>query len=620
MSLLNPAALAFAAMAIPIIVFYVLRIRRRRQLVPTLMFWDQIFDEAAPRSLWRRLRYWLSLLAQLCLLALLVVALADPVSSRRSLQPRHWIVVVDQSASMQATDGEGTAVTRFDEARQVVRRVIRSMRANDEMTLIGAGPQPIIACGRTHHQPTLHEAIEQVEANETPADLAKCMRLAASVDKNSEGRKLLLVTDAPGVEQLNKNEITDKKLVLHQCGGRGSNVGITGFAVRPRADNPLELQGMLRLANYGDEKVSAEVRLSLNGELVDMIVHELDAGEEALRDFPLMHEGDGILEASLRIEDDLAVDNKAYAALPEAQHKKVLLVSEGNLFLQSVIGAHPWMHVERITVQEITSKQMNECDVVVYDRHVPASLPDKPCLFVHPAEGNKLWEIEGDLQNPLVSDLNKDSPLLAHVNLQNVTFHRARQVVLNKKAAEAINSFEHPLLASWASASPSMVLLAVDINQSDLPWRTAFPILMQNILNYLAGQSDDPVSAYRTGRNASLGLHAPEQVTAADSAGQAVSVVKNENRIDLGPVFRSGLLTLRMPDRDKKLAFNLACAEESCIRGKNKTESSPGKSSDIDELLQASAFCAWPWWIILAVIVLVLSTVEWCLYQRRWID
>ena len=57
MRLLNPMGLAWAAIALPIIGLYILRIRRRRQLVPTLMFWDQIFQDTAPRSLWRRLRH-----------------------------------------------------------------------------------------------------------------------------------------------------------------------------------------------------------------------------------------------------------------------------------------------------------------------------------------------------------------------------------------------------------------------------------------------------------------------------------------------------------------------------------------------------------------------------------
>ncbi|MEJ7636415.1 MAG: BatA domain-containing protein [Singulisphaera sp.] len=79
MSLVNPAALLFAALALPVVVFYILKIRLRRVPVSTLMFWRQIFEEKKPRSIWQRLRHLLSLLLQLAFLTLLVLALADPI-------------------------------------------------------------------------------------------------------------------------------------------------------------------------------------------------------------------------------------------------------------------------------------------------------------------------------------------------------------------------------------------------------------------------------------------------------------------------------------------------------------------------------------------------------------
>ena len=76
MSLANPAALLWAGLALPVIVFYILKIRLRRISVSTVLFWRQIFEEKKPRSLWQRLRHILSLLIQMLLLLLLVGALA----------------------------------------------------------------------------------------------------------------------------------------------------------------------------------------------------------------------------------------------------------------------------------------------------------------------------------------------------------------------------------------------------------------------------------------------------------------------------------------------------------------------------------------------------------------
>src|SRR5262249_48875982 len=126
MNLAHPAALAWAALAIPIVIFYILKVRQRRVPVSTTMFWAQIFEEKPPRSLWEHLRHLLSLLVQLVMLALLVLALAEPFFRWEVLQARRLVLVVDNSASMNATD---EAPTRLARAKTEGLKLIDRLRA-----------------------------------------------------------------------------------------------------------------------------------------------------------------------------------------------------------------------------------------------------------------------------------------------------------------------------------------------------------------------------------------------------------------------------------------------------------------------------------------------------------
>ena len=72
MSFAAPFALAWAALTIPIVIFYILKIRLRQVPVSTTIFWRQIYDEKRPRSIWQQLRHLISLLVQLLWLILLV--------------------------------------------------------------------------------------------------------------------------------------------------------------------------------------------------------------------------------------------------------------------------------------------------------------------------------------------------------------------------------------------------------------------------------------------------------------------------------------------------------------------------------------------------------------------
>src|SRR3954451_19689868 len=113
MNLANPAALLWALLAVPIVVFYILKLRLRRVPVSTVIFWRQIFDEKKPRSLWERLRHLLSLACQLLLLALFIGALVEPFLSSHQ-QAQRIVLIVDNSASMKATD---VAPTRLERAK-----------------------------------------------------------------------------------------------------------------------------------------------------------------------------------------------------------------------------------------------------------------------------------------------------------------------------------------------------------------------------------------------------------------------------------------------------------------------------------------------------------------------
>src|SRR5436305_641466 len=193
MSFANPTALLRALLAIPVVIFYVLRIRLKRVPVSTVIFWRQLFDEKRPRSLWQRLRHLISLLVQMAMLGLMVAALAEPLFSWDALTARRIVLVLDNSASMNATDVEPT---RLAKAKDEARRVIDGLRFRDEMAIVTAGTQPRVACGLTGHQKTLRDALNAVEATDGPTMLPEAVAVARRLSAGGGGRgRVVVVTD-----------------------------------------------------------------------------------------------------------------------------------------------------------------------------------------------------------------------------------------------------------------------------------------------------------------------------------------------------------------------------------------------------------------------------------------
>ena len=139
MSFAAPAALILGAIALPIVALYILKIRLRRVPVSTNMFWNQVYEEKPPRSLWQYFRHLLSLLAQLLLLSLLVFSVADPVFSWQMFQARKIVAVIDNSASMGAAD---ESQSRFENAIDSAVNFAEGMRFRDKMAIVLAGSRP----------------------------------------------------------------------------------------------------------------------------------------------------------------------------------------------------------------------------------------------------------------------------------------------------------------------------------------------------------------------------------------------------------------------------------------------------------------------------------------------
>jgi Ca-activated chloride channel family protein len=138
MSFLTPLAFLGAGIAIPIILMYMLRLRRREVVVSSNFLWQQIVHDQEANTPWQRLRRNLLLFLQLLILVLLVLALARPAQIVPSISAGRSVILLDASASMNAVDEEDGR-TRWEQAKIEARQLVSEMGAGDEISIIRVG-------------------------------------------------------------------------------------------------------------------------------------------------------------------------------------------------------------------------------------------------------------------------------------------------------------------------------------------------------------------------------------------------------------------------------------------------------------------------------------------------
>jgi hypothetical protein len=633
-----PTALLWSLLVIPVIALYILKVRLRRVPTSTTMFWNQIFDEKPPRSIWETLKHLLSLLAQLAILAFLVLSVADPYLPGQLKASRRIVVVVDNSASMRATDVDPS---RLAAAKKKAVSLVEGLRFGDEMAVILAGDHPTVALGMSGHAPTLKRTIEAITPTDCPSSIQPAIDLGRRLIGTHPHGQLVVLTDgcSPGSETL----LGQKDVALEIIGTPAGNVGITQFQVRRSLVDPLGYEVLTAVSNASDGPVEGRLELELGGVTVDILPLKLAPGETWTRSLEKTSLEGGRLTAALtkmtspaaegseakEFQDPLASDDRAYAILPPRKIQNVLLVTPGNLFLQKVFEAN---RLVNLTVVKELPTEWPLDTVVVLHRLVPEKLLPRDILVIDPDGPSEAWQLGDLLENPIITQQDAASPLMTHLKLDNVTMPKARRLTFTDQPhilAGAVSG--EPVYASFQRTSPLKgLVLPVSLDEGDLTFRTAFPIMVANALSWFGGSSGELQPAVATGAIVHMALegvkpdgHDPLNVLTPSGAKKPVvlaPVVAGDDKppaATIGPLEEIGIWEVGEGETDPKVvaatAVNLSNPLESDLRAPDSV-----RQAVHQPLLAASLFTR-PLWYYLAILALVLATVEWFLYQRRWI-
>lgn len=646
MSLASPERLMWLLIAVPIIMLYILRTRLKRQPVSTLLFWDQLFDQKRQRSWLQRLRHWLSLLLQLAFVFLVIGALADPLWTGQKNESRQVVIIVDNSASMAAVGGDGES--RWEAARQKALGIVAGLRGGDEVAVVTAGSSVRVPVGMTDFAPAARDAIDALQLTDGPSRALAAIDAAKRLTRSPERRRIVLISDGcfEGAETLDGQSGVDLVMV----GETANNAAITALSVRRSLVDPIGYAALIEAEYFGDEAIDVRVTIDLADQLVDVIPVKLEPGKPWMKTISGASADGGVLRVKLDAKDNqdgLAIDNEAIAVLPSRPRIPVTLVTEQpSLYLESVLAAIPLVD---LTVATAVPTQSPAGGFLMLHRVVPNKLPSGAVFVIDPRSDSDAWQRGRQIEQAIIASQDAASPLLPHVRLTNVILPGAYELDMVDDATPLlVEAGGATLMASLVRGDDRLVVLAADLDSSDLPLRIAFPVLMTNAVNWFLGQTGELQPSLKTGTlaevaidgasAAALGLN--DARTAGtwswrDAAGRVAPASINGDRAVIGPVDRVGLvkigpLSLLQPPQpgdsetlrsggdaageDKSAAEPFTVAVNLCDRGESDLRPRiEAAKTDVD----IGGSGRQSLWFYLACTALGLITAEWFLYQRR---
>ncbi|MCP4868335.1 MAG: VWA domain-containing protein [Proteobacteria bacterium] len=468
-----------------VILYFLLRPRPPVVEVSSHVLWDKVL----PKRRNPLLKELLMVALQLAAVVALALALGDPRKDDDEdtaaeqladgvILERVW--VVDRSLSMGAVDADGR--TRIDRVGRLLRDELAGLDPRVSVGVIGASSTPELLAPVGLDRERVALALRLLDVDGVTADLS------AAVAMSPPGALVEVFTDAADAGAL----ATDRIVIRAPFEPR-ANVAITAFDLRASEGIPAEEEAVVRLSNRSTSPAEVELRLETVDSILGQATVMLAPGAEVVRRYrfrPL--DGSGIEAVLRRItfedgsHDALAADDRAYAWVQPVTPISVLLVTDGNRFLERVLSLLPGASVDRIKPAAWSRRagSADAYDVVFLDGFVPNGRQPARAFYVAPPAGGP-FAVERMVAAPAVTDWNHDHPLFKGLVLRDLHVQTSAVLTAGPDDVRLIGSPAGPLALARETASGRSVGWGFDFGASDLPLRLAFPQTMVNTLLWM---------------------------------------------------------------------------------------------------------------------------------------
>jgi hypothetical protein len=443
----NPAALWFLTLIIPVILLYLLKRRRHDQVVPSTFLWKQVLDDTQAHTPFQRLRSNLLMLLQILTIVLFTALLAQPYFAGISKQSRKWILVIDHSASMQATD---ESPSRLQKAKDQLNSALKSIPPVDEIMLVSAGSDASIVQNFTSDHAAVSRKLDEIKAEDVGAQWNQVFLVLKPLMKESPRPALLIASDFANFPM--SDSIGFSPL---QVGRNTDNVAITKASL----ENSFERQILyFQLRNFSASQKEIDVEVSAGADLLNAFTIPL-APEKSVEKTMEVDLPDGVpVKIQAKPPDAFPLDND-FVLISHPSKKIQARLELTNPFLQRAVEVLPSVMLTKNAAIAISETLQTNSGIYFLKGSITTVSPivqwnqaAPPLRFVDAG----LWRIS---------------------NYQVLNVPAGGQALL--ETAEGVVAY------STSSGNTRQIVLGFQIQDTNLPLLAGFPIFIQNSLTWI---------------------------------------------------------------------------------------------------------------------------------------
>lgn len=595
MSFLNIWPLVFLITIPFLILLYILKEKSDDLVVSSSIFWEEIYKTLEVNSPFEKLKKNIMLLLQILITLLIILALMNPFLKFVGKEYSELIIVIDTSASMLGTSEDKTCI---DRGKDIAKEYVDSSSNRTKISIITANKETKTLVADSENKALVKEKIDSITESFNPGDLNSSLKLIESMTKDLKNYKVLFITD----KEIDIGELNGQVVYLDK---NKSNISIDNIAHKKENG---KVSIISTITNRGNIDYSGDFYLYKENNLLETTSLELKKGEETTLNFNIEDTEISYLKGEISGKDAILEDNTFYHVMKNNDNKKILLVSDKNIFLEKALSVVS--QTEVVKTNDITNiSEKDNYDLYIFDGMLGGNIPEHGnILIVNPSENN-LFDVLGEEDGGEASVVGEDIPKY----LQDMTFiaSKIKKVQVPTWAKSLVNVGDNSILFLGKHNNQKVAVANFDFHNTDLPLKAEFPMLINYICEELV-ENNIVNSNYIGGEDIKInGSSAYDELIITSPSGRVRTI---ENNNILNENLELGVYSIEDSNNSlsEMFSINFPSNEEGNIIDDTieNVEARFSENSSTKGMLDTTPY------IISLIIILIIT--EWILYNKGY--
>lgn len=461
----------FLLLLIPIIiVMYLLKQKAVETPISSLFLWKEMYRNVEANTPWEKLKKNWLLILQIITVIVLIIALASPYIMSASAGADHAIIVIDNSASMNAMYDENR--TRLEYAIDEAQDYVRGLKTGTGISIITSNSKATLVLSNSDDKTQAVNELKAIENTYINGDCIAGVEMVKSMQTQWDSVETVCFTDTNVSMEQVEGYIVDVYVPMNNVSvdyvGHGTNNG--------------KLIVLAKISNYGTEEITTDVNLYGDNELLQIKTVTVGNGISEVIYFDNIDFSGDSLCVELTGEDAIKEDNSCYDVLKDEQVVDVLLMTEANVYLEKALMLVEGIQITKSNdISSFAEFMTQGYDLYIFDGMVPDVLPTEGNMIFMNTRCDTLYETISPMGGVMVSAA--DHAVTEY--LDALSFGVSNVYALEKPdwAESFLKAGNECVGFIGKKDNQTICVMGFDFHNSDLPLKMEFPILIYNLVN-----------------------------------------------------------------------------------------------------------------------------------------